>query len=152
MLLGLETLAKRLKDLHLFLFSIGKKEKTDGKTILVENSSSDENNENEAINVARKMNFSSRTNIGESNVDKSNRKKPIVDDQSILEDSDQLVVDESIEVDEEEVDIAKGKKTRSLGDSKSVTFLDNADDEKDVTSLMEAHGKPVVSSSDKNVS
>ena len=119
-------------------------------------SSSDDSNEDEDLNVPRKLNSSSRINasqkIVDSNVDKSDRKKPIVvdvsDQSSILEVSDQLVVDESLEIVEEEVDIER-KKTRSSGDSKSVTFLNNADDddvERDVTSLMKAAGKLQISS------
>ena len=139
-----------------FCFSIGKKENTNGKSILVANSSSS-SDEDEDFNVARKLNYSSGLNaseqIGNSSKDKSNRQNPIVedsDDQSILEVSDHLVVDESLEIveDEEVVDFEK-KKTRSLGDSKSVTFLDV---DRNVTSLMEAEGKLQILSSDENVS
>ena len=122
-----------------------------GKSILVANSSSSD--EDEDFNVPRKSNYSLGLNaseeIGNSSVDKLSGRKPIVedsDDQSILEVSDHLVVNESLE-DEEVVDVHK--KTRSLGDSKSVTFLDV---DHDVTSLMEAEGKLQISSPDKNVS
>jgi hypothetical protein len=82
-------------------FSIGKREKTSGKSILVANSSgsSDDSNDDEDSNVPRKLKASKE--IGDSSFDKSDRKKS-VGNVSILEVSDQLIVDESVEIVEEE--------------------------------------------------
>jgi hypothetical protein len=68
---------------------------------LVANSSgsSADSNEDEDSNVPRKLNASEE--IGDSSFDKSDRKKS-VGNMSILEVSDQLVVDESLEIVEEE--------------------------------------------------
>jgi hypothetical protein len=90
-----------LKDFRILFFSIGKREKTSGKSILVANSSgsSDDSNDDEDFNVPRKLNASEK--IGDTSCDKSDRKKS-VGNMSILEVSDQLIVDESVEIVEEE--------------------------------------------------
>ena len=124
--------------------------------MVANSSNSSSSDEDEDFNVPRKSNYSLGLNaseeIGNSSVDKLSGRKPIVedsDDQSILEVSDHLVVNESLEIVENEEVVDVQKKTRSLGDSKSVTFLDV---DHDVTSLMEAEGKLQISSPDKNVS
>ena len=125
--------------------------------MVANSSNSSSSDEDEDFNVPRKSNYSLGLNaseeiVGNSSVDKLSGRKRIVedsDDQSILEVSDHLVVNESLEIVENEEVVDVHKKTRSLGDSKSVTFLDV---DHDVTSLMEAEGKLQISSPDKNVS